>query len=175
MKKNNPGFHPWNVSTRISHGATFRTLQLFVRPRRHPRSSHCRRASELNMLLGQIITTSAEVIPNGGLVRESPSKSPFFRFRNYTNLPRCYLGLTVFFQGKLEGFFNEKNNLGTPDSGFKDQGIPPKWFRNNLGLGIIEYFLAGGNSNIFGIFIPRIGDDISNLTHIFFKWVETTN
>ena len=37
---------------------------------------------------GQIIATSAEVTLNGGLVRESPPKSPYFRFRNYSNLPR---------------------------------------------------------------------------------------
>ena len=35
-----------------------------------------------------IIATSAEVAPNGGLVRESPFKSPWFRFRNYSTLPR---------------------------------------------------------------------------------------
>ena len=39
-------------------------------------------------LSGQIIATSAEVTPNGGLVRASPPKSPSFRFRNYTNLAR---------------------------------------------------------------------------------------
>jgi len=71
-----------------------------------------------------------------------------------------FLGLDrFFFRGKSWRVFStKKNNLGTPDSGFKDQGIPPKC-RNNLGLGFIEYFLAGGNSNIFGIFIPKIGDD----------------
>ena len=31
---------------------------------------------ELYKVPGQIIATSAEVTPNGGLVRESPSKSP---------------------------------------------------------------------------------------------------
>ena len=28
-------------------------------------------------------------------------------------------------------------------------------------------FLAGGNSNIFGIFIPNLGEDERILTHIF--------
>ena len=35
-----------------------------------------------------IIATSAEVTPNGGLVRESPSKCPEIRFMNYSTLPR---------------------------------------------------------------------------------------
>ena len=39
---------------------------------------------------GQSITTSADVTLNCGLERESPSKSPQFRFRNYTNLPRFF-------------------------------------------------------------------------------------
>ena len=141
MKKNNPGFHPWNVSTRISHGATFRTLQLFVRPHRHPRSSHCRRASELNMLLGQIITTSAEVTPNGGLV-------------GIILICPEFLGPQVFSGKTWRVFSTKKTTLGTPDSGFKDQGIPPKC-RNNLGLGFIEYFLAGGSFKYFWNFRPE--------------------
>ena len=36
-------------------------------------------------------------------------------------------------------------------------------------------FLGGGNSNIFGIFTPKIAEDESNLTSIFFRWVQTTN
>ena len=35
--------------------------------------------------------------------------------------------------------------------------------------------LGGGNSNIFGIFTQKIGEDEPNLTSIFFKWVETAN
>ena len=35
--------------------------------------------------------------------------------------------------------------------------------------------LGGGNSNIFGIFIPKFGEDEPILTNIFFKGVETTN
>ena len=41
-------------------------------------------------------------------------------------------------------------------------------------LGISMEFLGGGNSNIFGIFTPNLGEDEPNLTHMF-KWVETTN
>ena len=40
---------------------------------------------------GQIITITL----NGGLVRESPQKYPYFRFRNYTNLPRYQMWKTV--------------------------------------------------------------------------------
>ena len=36
-------------------------------------------------------------------------------------------------------------------------------------------FLGGGNSNIFGIFTPKIGEDEPILTSIFLEWVETTN
>ena len=36
---------------------------------------------------GQIIATSAEVTPNGGLVRESP-QNPLNSGLNYSNLPR---------------------------------------------------------------------------------------
>ena len=36
-------------------------------------------------------------------------------------------------------------------------------------------YLGGGNSNIFGSFIPKIGVSWSNLTSIFFRWVETFN
>ena len=36
-------------------------------------------------------------------------------------------------------------------------------------------YLGGGNSKIFGIFTPKIGEDEPNLTITFFKWVETTN
>ena len=35
--------------------------------------------------------------------------------------------------------------------------------------------LCGGNSNIFGIFTPKIGEDEPIFTSIFFKWVEKTN
>ena len=38
-----------------------------------------------------------------------------------------------------------------------------------------KWKLGGGNSNIFGIFIPKIGEDEPILTYIFFRWVETTN
>ena len=31
-------------------------------------------------------------------------------------------------------------------------------------------FLGGGNSNIFGIFTPKLGEDEPILTSIFFKW-----
>ena len=31
--------------------------------------------------------------------------------------------------------------------------------------------LGGGNSNIFEIFIPKLGEDEANLTSIFLKWV----
>ena len=34
--------------------------------------------------------------------------------------------------------------------------------------------LGGGNSNIFGIFTPKFGEDEPILTSIFFKGVETT-
>ena len=34
--------------------------------------------------------------------------------------------------------------------------------------------LVGGNSNIFGIFTPKIGEDEPILTFIFFKWVGST-
>ena len=37
---------------------------------------------------GQFMTTSAEVTPNGGLVRESPPKWPEIRLRTYNKLPR---------------------------------------------------------------------------------------
>ena len=37
---------------------------------------------------GQIITTSAEVTLNGGLIRELPQNPLNSGFRNYTNLPR---------------------------------------------------------------------------------------
>ena len=40
--------------------------------------------------------------------------------------------------------------------------------------GKLDQKLGGGNSNIFGIFTPYLGK-ISNLTSIFFKWVEITN
>ncbi len=36
-------------------------------------------------------------------------------------------------------------------------------------------YLGGGNSNIFGIFTPNLGEDEPILTIIFFKGVETTN
>ena len=32
-------------------------------------------------------------------------------------------------------------------------------------------FLGGGNSKIFGIFTPKLGEDEPNLTSIFFRWV----
>jgi len=57
----------------------------------------------------------------------------------------------------------------------------PRWdgfFLFSLGdvqhspMGIVDY-LAGGNSNIFGIFTPTWGNDSFWL--IFFKWVEITN
>ena len=41
--------------------------------------------------------------------------------------------------------------------------------------GSLNRWLAGGNSNIFGIFIPINGEDEPILTDIFFKGVETTN
>ena len=34
--------------------------------------------------------------------------------------------------------------------------------------------LGGGNSYIFGIFIPKIGEDEPILTSIFFRWVGST-
>ena len=34
--------------------------------------------------------------------------------------------------------------------------------------------LGGGNSNIFGIFTPKFGEDEPILTNIFFKWVGST-
>ena len=37
-----------------------------------------------------------------------------------------------------------------------------------------EKQLGGCNSNIFGIFIPKIGEDEPILTSIFFKWVGST-
>ena len=84
------------------------------------------------------------------------------------------LGLnSFFFRESWRVFSTKKTTWGPQIVGLRIREFLQNGF--NLGLGIIEYFLAGGNSNIFGIFIPRIGDDISNLTHIFFKWVETTN
>ena len=38
-----------------------------------------------------------------------------------------------------------------------------------------SFRMGGGNSNIFGIFTPKIGEDEPNLMFIFFNWVETTN
>ena len=38
----------------------------------------------------------------------------------------------------------------------------------------IRQKLGGGNSNIFGIFTPKIGEDEPNLTSIFFRWVGST-
>ena len=35
--------------------------------------------------------------------------------------------------------------------------------------------LGGGNSNMFGIFTPKIGEDESILTRIFFRWVAITH
>ena len=35
-------------------------------------------------------------------------------------------------------------------------------------------YLGGGNSNIFGIFIPNLGEDEPILTSIFFKGVGST-
>ena len=34
--------------------------------------------------------------------------------------------------------------------------------------------LGGGNSNIFGIFIPKFGEDEPNLTSIFVRWGGST-
>ena len=44
-------------------------------------------------------------------------------------------------------------------------GSTPIWEKRMLG---------GGNSNIFGIFIPKLGEDEPNLTNIFFGWVGST-
>ena len=41
-------------------------------------------------IYGQIITTSAEVTPNGDLESESSTKCPQFQFRNYGNLLMFY-------------------------------------------------------------------------------------
>ena len=54
-----------------------------------------------------------------------------------------------------------------------------KIFNNTRGVPEIsrshEGELGGGNSNIFGIFTPKIGEDEPILASIFFKGVETTN
>ena len=42
----------------------------------NPEISYVVHSVKTNMETVQIIATSAEVTPNGGLVRESPSKSP---------------------------------------------------------------------------------------------------
>ena len=41
-------------------------------------------------------------------------------------------------------------------------------------LGILRDSLGGGNSNIFGIFTPNLGEDEPILTSIFFRWVGST-
>jgi len=42
-------------------------------------------------------------------------------------------------------------------------------------LGKFDGFLVGGNSNIFGIFTPKIGEDEPNLTFAYFSnWVGST-
>ena len=41
----------------------------------------------------------------------------------------------------------------------------------NVIIKMIIYKLGGGNSHIFGIFIPKIGEDEPILTSIFFRWV----
>ncbi len=61
---------------------------------------------------------------------------------------------------------------------------PLKYFTgpSEVGLNSIDrkYFqipgLGGGNSNIFGIFTPKLGEDLVYFDlRIFFKGVETTN
>ena len=52
--------------------------------------------------------------------------------------------------------------------------FPPKCGYGMILLDVLR-FLGGGNSNIFGIFTPKIGEDEPILTSIFFRWVETTN
>ncbi len=48
----------------------------------------------------------------------------------------------------------------------------PSW---NVASYHVEFsFLGGGNSNIFGIFTPKIGEDEPLLTSIFFRWVGST-
>jgi len=47
-------------------------------------------------------------------------------------------------------------------------------FRRVGWKGVIANELVGGNSNIFGIFTPKIGEDEPNLTSIFFRWVGST-
>ena len=59
---------------------------------------------------GQFITTSAEVTPNGGLVRESPPKWPEIRVRIYNELPRLMLGF------KSGTFKNRHNNPCTSEA-----------------------------------------------------------
>ena len=53
---------------------------------------------------GQIIATSAEVTPNGGLVRESPQNPLNSGLEDYSNLPRFLLLRLLFHQAKSMWF-----------------------------------------------------------------------
>ena len=49
------------------------------------------------------------------------------------------------------------------------------WNCSKAGMEKNTPMTGGGNSKIFGIFTPKIGEDEPNLTSIFFRWAETTN
>ena len=64
-----------------------------------------------------------------------------------------------------------------PPSGWFENAVEP-WFDSAkmitttlVGAEKINLHLGGGNSNIFGIFTPKLGEDEPILTGIFFNWV----
>ena len=79
----------------------------------------------------------------------------------------------------------ELHDKGTRKGVSSHHSIPKNSYestRSPVGFGCLNSTLrnstmaiSGGNSNIFGIFTPIPGVSWSNLTIIFFKWVETNH